>query len=550
MARMRLRGNDRRQLKVPIAAFLIAALLFALPGCGDSEPDRDVLRISYTSFPDALDPAVAISSEAWGALQNSYLPLLTYAHEDGIAGTRLIPGLAKSLPRISDGGRRYELTLRPGLRYSNGRPVRASDFRFAVERLFRLNSPGSPFYTDIVGAERFAAKKEGGISGIEADDRSGRIVIRLRRPRGTFADELALLYVALLPPETPNSPQTPDPPPATGPYEITTVKPGRSWSYRRNPAWISHNAAAMPDLPSGHFAGIEATVISNASTEVNEVKAGNIDWMKGPPPPDRLPELRQRYLGTQFRPEPTISILYFWMNTQAPPFDDPIIRRAVNYAIDREALKRIYAGTISPTQQVLPPQMPGHRRFAFYPHDLAKAKALVASADPEDRDVTVWTDSFSPNDDAGAYYEGVLREIGLQPTLKVLGPTNYFTVIGNQSTADLDTGWGSWLLDYPHPNDYFQPQLSGENILPNGNTNWARFDDPAITARIARLGTQKLGPTQLAAYSELDREVMREAPWVPFGNLTLSTFVAADIDLDAVIFSPIFGQDLTSFRSD
>jgi peptide/nickel transport system substrate-binding protein len=519
-----------------------------LCGCAGNSGGSGTLQASFTEFPDALDPAIASSAEAWDALQNSYIPLLTYAHASGAAGTRLIPGLARGLPRVSHGGRRYELRLRAGLHYSDGTPIRASDFRFSLQRMLRLNSPGTPFYSEIVGAQRFERRRRGQIAGVWADDRSGQIVIWLARPRATFAYELALPYVALLPPSTPISDRTLHPPAASGPYRIAAVRPGRGWEYRRNPAWAAGNGAAMPQLPGGQLGRIVVSVIGNASTQVNDIEQGHLDWMKGPPPADRLPEIRSRYAGTQFREEPTISNFYFWMNTQRPPFDDLRVRRAVNYALDPRALRRIYAGTMHPTQQVLPPQMPGYRRFRLYPHDLAKARALIAAAAPRDRQVTVWTDNYPTNEEAGEYYEGVLREIGLQPQLKVIDATDYFTVIGNRSTPELDTGWANWLLDYPHPNDYFQAQLAGQSIAARGNTNWAYFNDPRANDQIRRLGRVQLSPSVEARYAALDRAVMRAAPWAPFGNLTLSTFVSSDVDLRAVIFSPIFGQDLTSFQ--
>lgn len=546
---MRGEREDLSRVRRP-AALLLAVVLGALglPGCGGGGSTPGTLRVTYTAFPEALDPAIAFTSEALDALQNTYVPLLTYEHADGIAGTRLIPALAEGLPTVSDGGRRYELRLRPGLHYSDGTPIRASDFRFSLERMLRMDSAGTSLYTDIVGAERFAQTKKGGIGGVTTDDRTGRIVIRLREPRGSFAYVLALPYVALLPPGVPATDQTSHPPPASGPYEISAVRPGRGWDYDRNPAWSSGNADAMPTLPGGHVDRIDVRVLANPSTQVNEVEQGRADWMKGPPPPDRLPELRRRFEGTQFREEPTISVFYFWMNTRRPPFDDVRVRRAVNYAVDPRALERIYAGSMHASQQVLPPQMPGYSRFRLYPLDVGRAKRLIAAADPADRAVTVWTDSFQPNKEAAEYYEGVLREIGLAPKLKVIGLTNYFTVIGNGSTPDLDTGWGNWLLDYPHPNDYFQPQLAGESIAPTGNFNLAYFDDPSVNAEISRLGREQLTPRVEAEYAALDRRVMRRAPWAPFGNLTLSTFVSSSIDLESVIFSPIFGQDLTSFR--
>lgn len=526
--------------------FLICA---ALAGCGSSDESNEggVLKGTYLFFPDALDPGLSFTLEGATALHNSYIPLLTYAPESGEAGTELVPGLAEELPKIDQGGRRYTLFLRPGLEYSDGTPVRASDFRFAVERLFRINSPGSTFYLNIVGAEQFAKTKKGTISGISTDDRSGKIVVRLTEPSGYFNYILGLQYGALLPPSTPAEDQTATPPPATGPYVITKVKPGRSWEYERNPAWAA-NGEAMPDWPDGHVDKIKLEVNSNPISMVEEVEKGQVDWMKNPPPPQRYAEVRDRYEGTQFREEPQISVYYFWMNTQAAPFDDVRVRRAVNYAVDPKALERIYAGTLEATQQVLPQDMPGYEKFDPYPYDLAKAKKLIAEADPSDREITLWSLNLTPTDEAGEYYQQVLEKLGFDVTLKQVDASNYFTVIGNSSTPDLDTGFSNWLLDYPHPNDYFAPQLTGEGILPAGNTNYAMFDDPAVNAKTRELGRQQLDPQVESEYAALDRQVMKQAPWAPFGALVLGTFVADTIDLDKLVVSPIYGQDLTSFE--
>lgn len=540
--------NGLRSVVGRMGIVLIACAVLSGCGSGDGSGDDRTLSGTYNSFPDYLDPGLSFSLEGATALRNSYIPLLAYAHASGAAGTELIPGLAEDLPKIDQAGRRYTLRLRPGLKYSDGTPVRASDFRFAVERLFRINSLGSTFYTGIVGAERFARTKQGGISGIATDDRSGEIVIHLREPSGTFSYILGLPFAAPLPPDTPTEDQTASPPPATGPYVITKVRPGRSWEYARNPVWASTNGEAMPDLPDGHVAKIRFEVRSNPSTQVDEVEKGEIDWMKNPPPPERLAEVKERFEGTQFREEPTISVYYFWMNTQEPPFDDVRVRRAVNYALDPEALERIYAGSVQRTQQVLPPQMPGYRKFELYPYDLERAKRLVERADPADRDVTVWTNNLKPNDEAGAYYGEVLERLGFEVTLKTVDAGTYFTLIGNASTPDLDTGWANWLLDFPHPDDYFGPQLWGESILEVGNTNWANFADPGVDEKIVELRKQQLGPEQEREYAALDRRVMEQAPWAPFGTLTLATFVSDEIDLDEVVVSPIYGQDITSFQ--
>jgi peptide/nickel transport system substrate-binding protein len=530
-----------------ICVGLVAA--FGLAACGSSGgKEGGTLKSSIGSFPDYLDPALSHTEEGWTAIYNTYIPLLTYAHESGKAGSQVVPGLAKALPEVSRDGKTYTLFLRKGLKYSDGTPVKASDFPFAVERLFKLNSSGTFFYTDIVGAERFQKTKQGGIPGIEADDKTGRIVIRLAKPRGTFTNELGLPFVALLPAGTPDEDLTADPPPATGPYEIVKSQPGRGWEYDRNPVWKTTNAELIPEIPSGHMDEIDVTVVRNGATQVNEVEQGRSDWMQNSPPADRYAAVKSKFEGSQFRVEEINSTYFFWLNANEGPFEDLRVREAANYAVNRAALERIYAGQLTGTEQILPPGMPGYEKLDLFPYDLDKAKELVREANPGDRQVTVWSDNESPNDEAAEYLEDVLRKIGLDPSLKIVNSDNYFPVVGNESTPDRDVGYASWFEDYPHPNNFFQPLLSEDSITPTNTTNLGRFADPKLSAKIEELAEEQLGPEQEAAYADLDREFMEQAPWIPYGTSTTSTFVSDAIDLDKVVFNPAFNQDLTSFQ--
>ena len=537
-----------RKLQAASIIAMLTMVAIVLSSCGDSSgKEGGTLTGSYASFPE-LDPALSYDQEGWTAMYDTYLPLLTYKHADGEEGAEVVPALAESLPKVTNGGKTYTLTLRKGLRYSDGTPVKASDFASSVERLFKINSPGSPFYESIVGAEEFARTKSGGIAGIKTDDGTGKIEIELTKPRGTFTNELAMLFAALLPSGTPAKNLTTDPAPATGPYEIVDVERGKGWAYVRNPQWAKGNGKAIPEVPSGHVDRIDISLVRNSATQVNEIERNKTNWMQTLVPADLYSKVKGKYEGTQFRVEHAINLYYFWMNTERAPFDDVKVRQAVNYAIDSEALERIYAGTLSATHQILPEGMPGHEAFDLYPHDMAKAKKLFAEANPSDRSITVWTDNESPNNEAGAYYEGVLNELGFDAKLKTINADNYFGVIGNKSTPDLDTGWTDWFQDYPHPNDFFQPLLAGESIAPTYNTNNSRMNDPKLNAKIAKLGGEQLGPQQEKEYAALDREYMEQAPWAPYGSNTLSTFVDDEIELDKVIFNPTFGQDLTSFQ--
>jgi peptide/nickel transport system substrate-binding protein len=535
----------------PFALVLVLAASSALGlgACGSSGgKEGGTLTGTYASFPSYLDPALSYEVEGWTAMYDTYLPLLTYAHADGTAGSKVVPALAESLPKISNGGKTYALTLRKGLKYSDGTPVKASDFASSIERLFKMSSPGSGFYESIVGAEKFARTKSGRIPGIKTDDRTGEIVIDLTNPRGTFTNELGMLFAAVLPSGTPAKNLTADPPPATGPYMITKSEPGRGWSYARNPYWAKANGPQIGEVPAGHVDKIDIRVIRNDSTQVNEIERNKANWMQTPISSDLYNKVKDKYEGTQFRVEHPINLYLFWINTEKPPFDDLKVRQAVNYAVNPEALERIYSGSLAATHQVLPEGMPGHKPFDLYPHDMAKAKKLLAEANPSDRDITVWTDNESPNNEAGEYYEGVLNELGFNAKLKTINADNYYAIVGNETTPDLDTGWLAFYEDYPHPNDFFQPLLDGQSIAPTYNTNLSRMDDPKLNAKIAKLAEEPLGPQQEAEYAELDKEFMELAPMVPYGTNTVSTFVSKEIDLDKVIFNPTFGQDLTSFQ--
>jgi peptide/nickel transport system substrate-binding protein len=506
-----------------------------------------VVRGATARFPDYLDPQLAYSQEGWMALYNTYVPLLTFRHADGKAGAEVIPGLAKGLPRITDHGYTYTLFLRPGLKYSDGARVRASDFKFAIERLFKLESGGAGLYSEIAGGLEFWSRKRGGIAGIETTDRTGKIVIHLFEPRGNFSSLLALPFAAPVPRGTPIRNLTANPPPATGPYVIWSSSPNHGWTYRRNPAWSS-NARRMPQLPGGHVERLSVRVIHDASVRVNAVEGGTVDWALGPFGPRQNSELERKFgAADRFRAEPVLSTSYFWMNTRKAPFNDLRVRQAVNYALDRSVLQRIYGDEIAPSEQILPPGMPGYRRFEPYPHNLAKAQRLIAEAKPKDRDITVWTLNEPLERKAAAYYRDVLEELGFTAKLRAVKAANYFAAIGKTSTPDLDTGWSDWFADYPHPDDFFEPQLASWDIWPTENENFAQFATPAFDELILALG-ERSGAIPEGLYAALDRAFMALAPWVPIGNQTTPIFVSSSLPLKTVIWNPSFAVDLASLH--
>jgi len=118
---------------------------------------------------------------------------------------------------VTNGGKTYTMTLRKGLKYSDGTPVKASDFSASIVRDFKVDSPGVGFFGGIVGSDN---AKSGSISGITTDDATGKITINLKAPQGDFENILATTFAALVPANSPAKDSSATPLPATGPYMI------------------------------------------------------------------------------------------------------------------------------------------------------------------------------------------------------------------------------------------------------------------------------------------------------------------------------------------
>ncbi|OFJ51893.1 ABC transporter substrate-binding protein [Mycolicibacterium grossiae] len=518
-------------------------------GSGGSGGGGGDITVTMTSFPDYVDPQLSYTVEGWETLYNVYVPLLTYRHAKGEDGTQVVPGLAQDMPEVSPDGKIYKLKLRSNMKYSDGTPIKASDFTYAIQRLFKANSGGSVFYEPIVGATDYAEGKADTISGIATNDATGDITITLTEANGTFDNVLGLPFAAPVPPSTPlDKDATNDPPPASGPFMISQVQAPQTMTMERNPNFSSVRDAGADEVADASVDKITITQNKSNTAQVTDIEQNRVDYMSDPPDADRLAEVKSRY-ASRFRMEDSINTYYFWMNTQTAPFNDLKVRQAVNYAIDPEALNRVFGGRLHPSQQILPPGMPGHQDFTLYPGpDLGKAKQLIAEANPADRDITVWTDDEPDRKRIGEYYHDVLSQLGFNATLKVISGDVYWATIGNQSTPDLDTGFGDWFQDFPHPDDFFRPLLNGASILPTNGNNYSRASLPDLDARMNELRTKQLeDPGVKDGYAALDRSYMEQAVWAPYGNEQYTTFLSERMDFDKSYRHLLFSQDFSSF---
>ena len=174
------------------------------------------------------------------------------------AAARSSPTSPTSVPQPSDGGRTYTFQLRPGLRFSDGAPVRPEDFRASIERVVRLMRPDRTrrYYRGIVGAEACSPRRCDLSKGIETDAAARTIIIHLRRPDPEFMHKLAMPLAYVLPAGAPATLIRGRPPPGTGPT--------RSLRSRRDAAcgWYAMRASALVarGAPDGFPDAIDVTI--------------------------------------------------------------------------------------------------------------------------------------------------------------------------------------------------------------------------------------------------------------------------------------------------
>jgi peptide/nickel transport system substrate-binding protein len=184
-------------------------------------------------------------------------------------------------------------------------------------------------------------------------------------------------------------------------------------------------------------------------------------------------------------------------------------------------LNQVKGRLTQPTCQILPPNFVGYARYCLYPHNLAKAKHLVAASGMAGRPVTVRTSKFGAAN--GAYVVSVLRSIGLGARLDVVSPpTKYYaTVLSGRQ--DFQTASAGWFADFPSPSQFFTPLLtcaSARHSATGGNFNPSAFCDPRIDRKITQAQALQASDPQAAAalWSTIDRQAMQQAPWVPVDN--------------------------------
>ncbi len=469
--------------------------------------------------------------------------LVAYRHIGGIAGSQLVADLAAAIPVPTDGGLTYTFVLRPGIVYSDGTPVLPSHFVYAMQRIFQVADPtfgnlGGGFYANIMGAAPCLRGDGKPVArcdlskGIVADDVARTVTFHLSAPDPDFLFELALPFATpLVPGSVPDHELASQPYPTLGPYAIASVS-ATEIHLVRNPKFKSPE----PELrPAGFVDEVTWTGGVDPARQVEMVEQGTADYVAQQIPADAFDQLR-----TQFTPQlhlATAGVTAIFMNTRLHPFDDPDVRRAVNLAIDRNAIAALRGGSLAavPTCQVLPPNFPGYEPYCPYTVDpgpsgrgpwvgpnLPEARRLIAHSGKAKTPVVVGP--FAPRlTPLADYMRDLLAQIGFKNVEEVTA-VDSGEVFGPLQEGRIQMGAFEFSADFPGPDTFLGGFTCDEA---DGLTNYCdkAFDEAVSRARALQTTD---APAAAKAWAEVDRMATDLALYAPLVNEG-SDFVSARV---------------------
>ncbi len=518
----------------------------ASTGASGAGKSGGTITIASGTPPLSADPGLDFTTQGNEMESVIDTPLLTFQRGvQGAAGSKIIPALATGLPTASNGGKTYTFTLRPGLHYSDGTAIKISDVVTALERDLKIPWQAASFISGYVrGADAYAKGKAKTISGVTADDKTGKLTVNLVAPFAPMVDIFALPGTAPVPSNTPAKNLASKGTIGDGPYMWSSITPEHSYTLVQNPKFD------VPGLPKGHAAKIVYNVNSNVLANAEQVLNNQADVFDPGDtlPPSILQQIKAKATG-RYQPIPLNSSWYFWFGVQKPPFNNLYARQAVLAAMDDRALSRLDSGFMAPDCHLIPFGIIGHSSPSSCPFhnpngppNMTLAKQLMAKSGMKGQAITVYGEERSPRRQYLDYFTGVLSSLGFKATEKVVNSGVYFTTIG-APTLHPQVGFGDWNQDFPDPWDFMN--LFAGNA--GSSLNYGYVNDPHYNAQVSKLSQQR--PEAVASqWAALDAYAVQKGYYAAYGHESKPKLYSDRLNFNAGTMSVEYLTDLTSLQ--
>lgn len=489
-------GALRRMAVAVLVGAFVAGAFGSPAGPVNAARDPDVdLRITGAE-PESWDPARSSDVETAATLAQVFEGLTTF-DEHG----RVQPALAETW-RIEDEGRRIVFVLRPDLKFADGSPLDAEDVVASWLRVLDPERP-SPLWSllaDVRGASEFV-RGQGGREAVGIAAGDGEVAVDFKRPAAHFVAAAGSPTLAVLPDDVGDrlGEGLPSSPLVSGAYD-PTARSETVVALRAN----EHYWAGAPALDT-----VELVTDLAEVTAVEAFEAGDLDYtaVSGA---DAAWLRYDRDLGPSLRRTDSFSVAFYGFDTRRPPFDDPLVRRAIAQAVDWDRLLLLSTPDATPVTSIVPAGITGAGDEDFTPaYDPDAARDALAEAGfPGGRgfpEVALMTGGF-------AYDVAIARELERELSVK-LAVEQMETAYFERLEQDPPQFWAlSWIADYPHPHAFL-----GLLLETGSGSNYGRWSNVEFDEALERAATTPDPEEQERAFIEAQQIVRDEAPVIPVG---------------------------------
>lgn len=511
--------------RYPFYPRLLGLLFLAvLLSCSAHNRLPGYLYLRLNANPSTLDPALIVDVPGGTLAAKLFNGLVRIG-----ADYAIVPDIAERWT-VSRDGRVYEFILKDGVVFSNGRTVRASDFKYSFERVLnpRTRSPNTWVFEKILGAEEFGNGTAPEVKGIEVID--GRTLrIRLESPFAPFLSLMTMTAAYVVPREEVErwEEDFSSHPIGTGPFILKEWLPNRSIRLERREDYF--------DVPA-RVEGIVYRIIPEDLTAVTEFEIGNIDILAIPA--SQYPRYRD-----DPKKNPLISATqglntyYVGLNSSRPPFSNRELRWALYLGLDREKiLATIYEKRGRLAFGPVPDSLRTWEAPYSPPYDPARAKAIVDRLGLSGLTVNFYVTADQEIVDLVEVMQAYWKKLGISVVIRQREWSAYKEAV-NRGEADLF--YLSWWADYPDPENFLFPLFHSSNHGPAGNRT--RYTNPSVDALIERASVSLNQRERSRLYTMAEDMIVSDMPAIFLWHKT--DFVVRQPWIVGRITYPIYSMD-------
>ncbi|MBV2353133.1 ABC transporter substrate-binding protein [Streptomyces sp. J2-1] len=514
---------------------------------GDAAPHRGGTLTVLNANPQSdFDPARLYTSGGGNVPSLVFRTLTTRNRANGAAGAKVVPDLATDTGRPSKDATVWTYTLKKGLKFEDGTPITSADIKYGIERSFAPElSGGAPYLRDwLTGAADYQGpyKDKKGLSAIGTPD-ARTLVFHLNKPEGEFPYLATQTQFAPVPKAKDDGTKYEEHPVSSGPYKVVSNQnDGERIILARNPHWSAATDTqrkAYPDRIDVR-SGLDSSVINQRLSASQGADAASVTTDTNLGPAELARVTGDKNLASRVGTGHFGYTDYIAFNPKVKPFDNPKVREAIAYAVDRSSVVNAAGGSAlaEPATTFLPDQKSfGHTPYDPFPAgtsgDPAKAKALLARAGYKNGLTVTLTHSnskdFETSPEIATAIQDALKKAGITVRLQGLESNDY-----SDTTQSVKSEPGfflaHWGADWPSGGPFLAPIFDGRQIVKDGaNFNSAQLNDPSVNDEIDAINKLTDLKAAAARWGALDKKIGEQALTVPLFHPVYKRLYGKDI---------------------